>query len=42
MEKANLKKKRELLQKVNKHRSKLKLISIDITFDKLINAYIYI
>lgn len=42
MEKANLKKKRELLQKVNKQRSKLKLISIDITFDKLINAYIYI
>lgn len=42
MEKANLKKKRELLQKVNKYRSKIKLISIDITFDKLINAYIYI
>lgn len=42
MEKANLKKKRELLQKVNKYRSKLKLISIDITLDKLINAYIYI
>lgn len=42
MAKANLKKQRELLQKVNKYRSKLKMISIDNTFDKLINAYIYI
>lgn len=33
---------KELLQKVNKYRSKLKLISTDVTFDKLINAYTYI